>query len=162
MKKLSDGLKYKKMDLIVEAFNELNLPLIVVGDGPERNKVKRIAKKNIEFKEEISQKQLKELYDNCKAFVFMAEEDFGMVMAEAEACGKPVIAYYKGGASEIVENEKSGLFVEKQTKESLIEKVNLMEKIYKKFDEDEIREYAKKFNANNFREQIKNAIDEWK
>ena len=159
---VSRMVKYKKMDLIVEAFNELNLPLIVVGDGPERNKVKRIAKKNIEFKEEISQKQLKELYDNCKAFVFMAEEDFGMVMAEAEACGKPVIAYYKGGASEIVENEKSGLFVEKQTKESLIEKVKLMEKIYKKFDEDEIREYAKKFNANNFREQIKNAIDEWK
>lgn len=89
---ISRLVEYKKVNLIIEAFNELKIPLHVVGDGPEERKLKRMANENILFMKDLSEEKLLNEYKNCKAFVFMAEEDFGMVMAEAQAMGKPVIA----------------------------------------------------------------------
>lgn len=150
--------KYKKVNIIIEAFNELNIPLLVVGKGPEKNKIKKIAKKNITFKQDLKIEELKKCYEECKAFVFMAEEDFGMVMAEAEACGKPIIAYYKGGASEIVEENKTGILVKEQTKEALKKAIIEMESKYEKFDANEIRKKAQIFNEENFKKRMKEII----
>lgn len=149
---------YKKADLIVEAFNELGLPLVVIGNGPEKEKIVKSAKSNITFKQDLTDEEVKSHYDNCKAFIFMAEEDFGMVMAEAEACGKPVIAYSKGGAAEIV-TEETGILVNEQTKEALKEAVLKMEKSYKNFDSNKIRKEAEKFNEKNFIEKIKRIVE---
>ena len=157
---VSRMVSYKKIDIIIEAFNELKLPLIIVGDGSEERKLKKIAKENITIIKNIPQKELKKLYDECKAYVFMAEEDFGMTMAEAQACGKPVIAYYKGGASEIVENGVTGILVKEQTKENLKDSIVEMEKNYSKFQSKIIREKAEKFKETNFIEKINKIIKE--
>lgn len=150
---------YKKVDIIVKTFNKLGKQLIIVGDGPERKKLEKMAKKNITFKGTLKENELKSLYQKCRAFVFMAEEDFGMVMAEAQAVGKPVIAYKKGGASEIVINNLTGLLIDEQTELALEEAVNKMERIYTKYDSQKIRETARKFSEENFFKEIKNYID---
>lgn len=93
---------YKKMDLIVEAFSENGLPLVVVGNGPDLEKVTKKAKKNIEFLGFLEGDALIEYMQKARAFVFAAEEDFGIVPVEAQACGTPVIAYGKGGVTESV------------------------------------------------------------
>ncbi len=93
---------YKKMDLIVEAFSEIGLPLVVIGDGPDFEKVKNKAKKNIEFLGFQDDNVLKEYMQKARAFIFVAEEDFGIVPVEAQACGTPVIAFGKGGITETV------------------------------------------------------------
>ena len=108
--------------------------MIIVGGGPEKKRLQRKANSNIKFKGIVSNDELKRLYQRCKAFVYIAEEDFGMVMAEAQAMGKPVIAWNKGGAKEIVADGKTGILFQEQTKESLA-KANLEnEKNFKKFD----------------------------
>lgn len=155
---VSRFVEYKKIDIVINAFNELKLPLEVVGDGPERNKLQKIAKNNITFSGYLSESELIKKYENCKAFVFVAEEDFGMVMAEAQAMGKPVVAYKKGGASEIVVDKKTGILFESQTKESLMEAILNMENNYKKFNAKDIRENAEKFMDKEFEEKIKNFI----
>lgn len=134
------------------------LPLIIIGDGPEKRKLLKIAKKNIKFKKFTEKEMLIEEYRNCKAFVFMAEEDFGMVMAEATACGRPVIAYKKGGASEIVIDKKTGILFDKQNVESLKESVLKMEEIYTNFNSKMIRENARKFSEENFKTTFKEFI----
>ena len=151
---------YKKVDIVIEAFNELGLPLKVVGKGPEKSRLKKMAKNNITFLEDLTEEQLLNEYQNCRAFVFMAEEDFGMVMAEAQAMGKPVIAYEKGGASEIIINDKTGILFKEQNKDSLKDAVLKMEKEYKKFDSVEAREHAQKFNEENFKKELKEFIEE--
>lgn len=153
---------YKKIDIVVKAFNELNLPLWIIGNGSEKKKIKKLSKENIKFIENVDNTKLKEIYDNSKAFVFMAEEEFGMVMAEAQACGKPVIAYYKGGASEIVKDNETGLLVKEQTVEALKNQILNMEKNYYKFDANKIRENAERFNEINFKNKINEIIKEQK
>ena len=152
---------YKKADLIVETFSELGLPLVVIGKGPEKEKILKLAKQNIVFKQDLTDEEVKEHYDNCKAFIFMAEEDFGMVMAEAAACGKPIIAYCKGGAAEIVD-EKTGVLVKRQTKEALKEAVLKMENEYKSFNTEKIKKKAEQFNEQFFIKNIKKVVEEGK
>jgi glycosyltransferase involved in cell wall biosynthesis len=93
---------YKRVDLIVEAFNILKLPLVVAGSGPEREKLEKIAKDNIHFLGRVSDADLAELYRNCRALIFPGKEDFGMVPVEAQAAGRPVIALESGGARETI------------------------------------------------------------
>lgn len=150
---------YKKVEVIINAFNKIGLPLIIVGDGPEKKRLKQIANKNIIFKGFISDEQLKTLYQKCKAFVYMAEEDFGIVLAEAQAMGKPVIAYKKGGASEIIKDDITGFLVQEQNEESLIKEVKKMEQNYKDFNFYEIRNNAQKFSEKEFINNIKEYID---
>ena len=119
---------YKRADLAVEAFNELGLPLKIVGTGSEEAKLKRIAKKNIEFFGFIDDSDLAKLYQGAKALIFPGEEDFGIVMVEALASGTPVIAYKAGGALDIVKEGKTGIFFESQEVGSLISAI-------KRFDE---------------------------
>ncbi|MFH0826144.1 MAG: glycosyltransferase, partial [Pseudomonadota bacterium] len=108
---------YKRFDLAVEAFNRNGLPLLVVGDGPELNKLKAIAKKNVDFVGWVSAEELASIYRGCRALVFPGEEDFGIVPVEVQACGRPVLALGKGGALESVISERTGLFFFRQTPE---------------------------------------------
>ncbi len=151
-------LSYKRFDLGVLAFSELGLPLKIVGDGPERKKLQKIASKNIEFLGALNDKELKKCYQKAKALIFPQEEDFGIVPLEAMACGKPVLAYKKGGAKETVIEDITGMFFEKQTTKDLIDVVNRFEN--KKFDPKKIRQHAEKFNKSIFKEKIIKTINE--
>ena len=112
--------KYKKVDLVVEAFNQLGWNLKIVGVGREMRNLRRKARRNIEFLGQLTDKELLGYYQNCQAVIFPPEEDFGIVPLEAQACGKPVIAYRAGGATETIIEGKTGFFFEKQTVESLV------------------------------------------
>ena len=99
---LSRLVPYKRIDLAVQAFNELGLCLVVIGDGPEREKLEKLAKGNIKFLGRQPDEVIKEYYSKCKAFIFPGEEDFGITPLEAQASGRPVVAFGKGGALETV------------------------------------------------------------
>lgn len=110
---------YKKVDLAVQAFNELGLPLVVVGTGSEEGRLKKMAKRNIRFMGYVGDGELAKLYQGCKALIFPQEEDFGIVAVEAQASGKPVIAYRAGGALETIIEGKTGMFFDEQTPRAL-------------------------------------------
>lgn len=110
---------YKKVDLAVQAFNKLGLPLVVVGTGSQESSLRKQSKSNIKFVGSVSDEELFKYYAECKALIFPQEEDFGIVAVEAQAAGKPVIAYRAGGALEIVLEGKTGMFFNKQTVEAL-------------------------------------------
>lgn len=114
---------YKKFDLAIRVFNKLNLPLKIAGIGPEIRRLKKIAGKNIEFLGLVPDEKLAELYARAKACIFPQEEDFGIVPLEAMASGRPVIAFRGGGAAETVLENKTGVFFDEQTEESLAEAV---------------------------------------
>ncbi len=149
---------YKRVDLAVEAFNELGLPLVVIGGGPQEDYLKSIAKDNVKILGRQSDEVIKEHYANCRAFIFPGEEDFGITPLEAQASGRPVIAFGKGGALETVVDGKTGLFFERQTKEDLIQAVEKFQKMT--FDKQEIREHALKFDEEVFKKKIEGFINE--
>ena len=154
---------YKRIDLAVEAFNRLGLPLLIIGTGPEMENLKRIAKGNVEFLGWQSQQELREYYRRCRALIFPGVEDFGIVPVETQACGRPVIAYGEGGASETVsgpfagsgspsETRISGVFFEEQNVEALISAIELSRQI--DFDSDFIRKGSLRFSKEIFKEMI--------
>lgn len=150
---------YKKIDLIVEAFNQMpDKKLIVIGDGPDFKKIQKLAGNNITLMGFQVFDILKHHLSQCKAFVFAAEEDFGMIPVEAQACGTPVIAYGRGGVLETVLNNKTGLFFNEQTACAIIEAVNLFEKNQKNFNHAEIAVHAQLFSSEIFRQSIKEYI----
>ncbi len=152
-------LHYKRFDLVVEAFKKLGLPLKIVGGGPELEKVRRLAEgaKNIEFISFVNdENELRKLYAGAKALIFPQVEDFGLVAAEAQACGTPVIAYAEGGATEIVENGKTGILFPQQSVESLVGAVELFQK--KRFTRKAIAASARRFSKDNFRKEIVSLI----
>lgn len=146
-------LPYKQFDLAIAAFNEIGLPLKIVGGGPEKSRLKKIAKPNIEFYDfVIDKKRLFEYYKNCEALIFPQEEDFGITAVEAMAAGKPVIAFRGGGALETVIENKTGIFFNEQTPESLIEAVKKFQP--ENFDAKFIQKHALKFDKSNFKKEI--------
>jgi glycosyltransferase involved in cell wall biosynthesis len=159
---------YKKMDIIVDAFSENGLPLIVIGDGPDLEKVKSRAKKNIEFLGFQDSSVLIEYMQKARAFIFAAEEDFGIIPVEAQACGTPVIAYGIGGVTETVVPVKNteaspaptGIFFNEQTVPALIGAVNTFETMESKFDPHEIRKNAERFSIERFQRELKDFMDD--
>lgn len=149
--------KYKRIDLAVQAFNELGLPLVIIGDGEEREHLEKMAKGNIKFLGRQSDEMIKEYYAKCRAFIFPGEEDFGITPLEAQASGRPVIAYGKGGALETVVENKTGVFFNEQTKDSLVDAVKTFDNM--KFDKNEIRKHAESFDEEIFKKKIKDFID---
>jgi glycosyltransferase involved in cell wall biosynthesis len=146
---------YKRVDLAVETFNRFGEKLLVVGSGPEMQKLKTLAKKNIEFLGWQSDESLARLYTGCRALIFPGVEDFGIVPLEAMASGKPVVAFAKGGALETVVGDgdsPTGVFFHYQTIEALVEALKVLPKI--KFDPNAIRRHAEKFDRKEFKKQI--------
>ena len=150
-------LVYKRFDIAIEAFNKLELPLKIIGTGPEMKKIKRMANWNIEFLGEMRGEKLKEYYQNCQALIFPQEEDFGIVALEAMACGRPVIAYRGGGALESVKEGETGVFFNEQTANSLAEAVKKFDP--SKFNPKLIRQHALKFDKQIFKKKIKDFIE---
>lgn len=150
---------YKRMDLIVEAFSHMpDKKLVVIGDGPEMNKIKAKASKNIELLGYQSNAALQEHMQNAKAFVFAAEEDFGITPVEAQACGTPVIAYGKGGALETIRplgsDKPTGVFFYKQDVESILAAVSLFEMRSEDILPENCRYNALRFSVDRFNNEI--------
>lgn len=149
-------LSYKRFDLAVSVFSKLGLPLKIIGDGPERRKLEKLAGENIEFLGVLGDEDLKKYYQNSKALIFPQEEDFGIVPLEAMASGRPVIAYNAGGAKETVVEGETGIFFNEQTDEDLINAIKRFEGI--KFNQEKIRAHAAKFSKESFKEKMQKII----
>jgi glycosyltransferase involved in cell wall biosynthesis len=149
---------YKRIDIVIEAFNRLALPLLVVGEGRDRRSLEEIAGSNIRFAGRASGEELKFYYSNCRAFILPGEEDFGMTSLEAQASGRPVIAYAAGGALESVIEGKTGTFFNEQTPQALMKAVKKFDRL--EFDSKMIRKHAEKFDVEVFKKKIKNFVKE--
>lgn len=143
---------YKRLDIAVRAFNELRLPLNIVGEGPERRRLESIAGPKVRFLGWLADERVRELYRGCRAFVFPGEEDFGITPLEAQACGRPVIAYGKGGALETVRDGVTGIFFHEQSPEALAEAVERASIAF--FDPRAMRENAQRFGRPIFKESL--------
>jgi glycosyltransferase involved in cell wall biosynthesis len=167
---------YKRIDLAVAAFNRLNRPLLIIGEGPEKGKLMRMARANVKFIDWQPRHRLREYYQGCRALIFPGEEDFGIVPVEAQACGKPVIAFGRGGATESVKGvypnqgaspSATGVFFYPQTVEALMEAVNYSDSVHfepevirrqvLRFDQKVFRQRIKDFTEGKFQEHLKNA-----
>ncbi len=151
---------YKKVDVIVEAFNDLGLRLLVIGEGPEMKRIKRIARRNVEILGRVGDGELVEILSKARAFVFAAYEDFGISPVEAMASGVPVIAYGRGGLTESVEDGKSGIFFMEQTPEAVSEAVRRFLRMEDRFVREEIRERAMRFSPERFRREFAGVVEE--
>ncbi|MEW6455365.1 MAG: glycosyltransferase [Acidobacteriota bacterium] len=149
---------YKKIDLAISAFNRINKKLKIVGNGPDYKKLKKLAGKNVEFLGSVSDSDLKFFYQRAKCFLLPGEEDFGIAPLEAQACGTPVIAFRKGGATETILENETGIFFEKLNIESLISAIDKFEKI--KFNFKKIRDWTLNFSYDKFLDRIRKSIDE--
>lgn len=148
---------YKRVELVIEAFNKLGWPLKVAGAGTRQRSLQSTAKSNIEFLGRVSDAELRRRFAESKAFIFPAEEDAGIMPLEAQACGTPVIAYGKGGALETVVRGVTGEFFPEQTTDSLIK--TLREFDPAKYDASVIRAHALKFDKKVFQARIKDFIE---
>lgn len=149
---------YKKIDLAVELFNKIGRRLIVIGDGPQRKYLESIASDNIDFLGFKDDKTVTEYMMNCRALIFPGEEDFGITPIEAMACGKPVLAYGKGGCTESIISGKTGEFFFEETVESMedgLARLLYNEKFYKP---DTIRRHSKNFSKEIFEKKIQKLI----
>jgi glycosyltransferase involved in cell wall biosynthesis len=146
---------YKKIDLVVQAFAQIpDKKLYVIGDGPNFKKIKHIATDNIVLLGYQPFEVLKYYLSTAKAFIFAAEEDFGILPVEAQACGTPVIAYGKGGVTETVLENKTGVFFNEQTAESLINAINRFENNHSLFSPHEIANHASQFSTQRFKTEL--------
>jgi len=164
---------YKRTDILIDACTKLGRRLVIVGDGPEMNRLKKRSGKNVEFLGEVDECQLRNLYAQCRALLFAADEDFGMVPLEAQSYGRPVIAFGKGGSLETVVGAYSpiraqefykdpaitGVFFGEQTADSLAEAIRSFESCEKIFVPRHIQLHARKFDTSVFVSRLREHID---
>lgn len=142
---------YKRIDLAVEACSRLGLPLHVLGDGPDRPRLEQLAGPSVRFFGRVSDSELRGQLARCRAFLFPGEEDFGLTPVEAQASGRPVIAYAAGGALETVRDGATGTFFRPQTTEALSE---TLRNFSDDFDPVEIRRHAQSFDQTTFVQRL--------
>lgn len=150
---------YKKIQVAVEAFNKLELPLVVIGEGSERKRLEGMAGKNIRFLGFRKEHELAAYYKNCQAFIFPGEDDFGIAPCEAMSFGKPVLAYRKGGATETVIEGVTGEFFNDMIPEILADGVRRLKNNCGKYDPKAIRSHALLYSRENFEKNIANFIE---
>jgi glycosyltransferase involved in cell wall biosynthesis len=149
---------HKRVDLIVQAFSKLNLPLVVVGQGPELPRLQQMAASNIQFLGYAPDDTVIELLGKARGFVSAAEEDFGIAIVEAQAAGCPVIAYGRGGALETVIPGVTGLHFADQTVESLISAVQEFERRQSSFHVDDLVQNAQKYRKERFQSEFQKFV----
>jgi glycosyltransferase involved in cell wall biosynthesis len=142
---------YKRADLAVEAFNLSGRRLIIVGQGEQEADLRKRAAGNIEIRGHLPFQEIKSLLSQCRGLIFPGVEDFGIVPLEAMACGRPVVAFAKGGALETVVTNKTGIFFHQQTASSLNDAVNKLEEHFHDFSSVEIRNHASSFDKARFK-----------
>jgi glycosyltransferase involved in cell wall biosynthesis len=147
---------YKRLDAVIEAFNLLGLPLRVVGKGRQRAQLEAQAKDNIRFLGAVSQEELRQLYARCRALVWAEAADFGITPVEAQAAGRPVIAYAAGGALETIIPGETGVFFDQQTPEAIAAAVRAFDP--RRFDPVHIRHHAEQFDVQVFKRRISDFV----
>ena len=155
---LSRLVPHKRMDVIIEAFSKLNLPLKIIGEGPEKKRLQRQATPNIEFLGYQSDEIVAQILENARGFICAAEEDFGIAIVEAQAAGCPVIAYKAGGALETVIEGITGLFFEEQSADSLIAAINRFNDSVDCFHDKDMVENAQRFSKEHFRKSFQEFV----
>ena len=146
--------RYKRVDLAIEVFNRLGKPLIVVGEGEEYHRLKKLAGPTVRFLGHQPLADLRRLYANCRALIFPGEEDFGIVPVEAMASGRPVIAYNRGGIRDTVIDGRNGILFAEQTVECLQQAVARFELEANQFNPGQIASDAARFSAARFRTEM--------
>jgi len=164
---------YKRIDILVDAFRLMpDKELVIAGTGPTEKTLKAQASGNIKFVGKVSESEKENLYKNCKAFLFPGVEDYGITPIEAQACGKPVIAYARGGVLDTVTgylpstdkkfdtDTHTGLFFEKQDAKSVVEAIVAFEKdIAPSYSPEKIRLHASKFSEQRFQEEVRGFVE---
>jgi len=150
---------YKRADLALEAFNRLGVRALMVGDGEMYDFVRKNAGPNVEVRQRLNFTELKEAYATCRALVFTPEEDFGIVPVEANASGRPVIAYGRGGARDSVIDGKTGLFYYEHTAEGLIDAIRRFEEWEPDFRVEDALANARRFSPEVFETGFRAAVD---
>lgn len=145
-------ISHKRADLAINACKKLKKQLVVAGDGLERKNLQALAGDDVVFTGKVTDQELKQLYANCRALLFPSDEDFGLVPVEAQAAGRPVIAYRSGGALETLIEGGTGLFFDEQTPDSLIEVIQRFET--QSFDPVQIHNNAMNFDTSVFRKKF--------
>jgi len=155
---VSQLVPYKRADLVVEAFNRSGRRLLVIGEGRERRTLERLAGPNIKILGPQPRQVIRRHLQSCRGFVFAGEEDFGIVMAEALACGTPVLAFERGGAAEIVQDLRTGALFKEQSVESLLDGLSKLERT--RFDPDELRNSVLRFSRDRFVDEFSRLVEE--
>jgi glycosyltransferase involved in cell wall biosynthesis len=149
---------HKRVDILVQAFSQLNLPLLIIGDGPELPRLKNMAKSNIHFLGYQSDDKVAEYLGKARGFICATEEDFGIAIVEAQAAGCPVIAYGQGGALETVMDGITGIFFTEQSPECLMETVRRYEGLYSNFRISDLVQNSQKFEKRHFIHEFKEFV----
>jgi glycosyltransferase involved in cell wall biosynthesis len=150
---------YKRVDLVIEAFNDNGKELVIAGDGEEFDRLKSMAKDNVSFAGRLDNKQFFELIAGAKALVFPGVEDFGLIPVEAMCLQTPVIAFSRGGVLDSVEDGKTGLFFDEQTTESINKAVSRFENIDLKISDECSKGVHNQFSAERFKTQLKELLN---
>jgi glycosyltransferase involved in cell wall biosynthesis len=148
---------YKRIDLAIEAANRLRRRLIVVGDGVERSRLEALAGPTVSFYGRRSDAEIADLYARCRAFLFPGHEDFGITPVEAQAAGRPVVAFGRGGATETVIDGVTGVLFAEQTPDAVVDAILRLEKLT--LDGSVCRRNAERFDRAEFRRRLARTID---
>ncbi|MFZ5845492.1 MAG: glycosyltransferase [Patescibacteria group bacterium] len=148
---------HKRVDIIIDTFNDLGWPLVVIGDGRARSELEYRAKSNITFLgANLTDQDLVSYYQNCRALIVTAEEDFGLVAVEAQACGKPVVAFGQSGIAEVITQGKTGLLFKRQDKEALSAALLRFKRM--NFTAEACRKSSERFSKDTFTRQMEKTV----
>ncbi len=149
---------YKKLDLAIEAFNRLGQPLKIIGQGQDIKRLQSLAQPNIEFLGALSDEEVRDRYRRCKALIFPGEEDFGIVPVEAQACGRPVLAFARGGILETTVENETAIWFHEQKADAITSAVKEFES--HTFSQKTIRDNALRFAKSRFQQEMQTYIEE--
>ena len=149
---------YKRFDIAIEAFNRLGLPLWIVGDGRDRERLEALAGPTVRFLGRLPDDEVRHLWARCRATVFMSEDDFGIAQVEAQAAGRPVVAYAAGGVFDTVVPDETGVWVNEQTTGSLVDALRRFDTL--SFDTDRLVHHAQRFSRERFQRELVDVVTE--